>query len=222
VNLTHRGAVGADPTMGDGAGIMIQMPHKFLTSVAADMNITLPAEGDYGVAVCFLPQNAEARTQCEQALEKFVKAEGQIVLGWRENPVSSAMLSDTVRATEPAMRHLFVARGKNCPDNDSFERKLFVIRKQAENAVSKMGPECGAFYVASFSSRVMVYKGMLLARDVGPYYRDLADERLESCMALVHQRFSTNTFPRWRLAHPYRMVPCSRASLATTCRSCGR
>ena len=121
VNLTHRGAVGADPTMGDGAGIMIQMPHKFLSAIASDMRITLPAEGDYGVAVCFLPPDPDARAKCEQVLEKFVKAEGQTVLGWRDNPVSSAMLSDTVRATEPAMRHLFVARGKNCPDQDGFE-----------------------------------------------------------------------------------------------------
>ncbi len=214
VNLTHRGAVGADPTMGDGAGIMIQMPHKFLTAVAADMRIALPKEGEYGVAVCFLPQDTDARAKCEQVLEKFVKAEGQVVLGWRENPASSAMLSDTVRATEPAMRHLLVARGKNCPDQDSFERKLFVIRKQAENAIAQMAPELGAFYVASFSSRVMVYKGMLLAKDVGPYYRDLSDERLESCMALVHQRFSTNTFPRWRLAHPYRMI-CHNGEINT-------
>ena len=113
VNLTHRGAVGADPTMGDGAGILIQTPHKFLSAVCAEQGITLPKPGDYGVAVVFLPVDPALRKKCEQVLEQFVKSEGQTVLGWRENPVSSAMLSDTVRATEPAMRHLFVARGKD-------------------------------------------------------------------------------------------------------------
>ena len=214
VNLTHRGAVGADPTMGDGAGILLQMPHKLLAAACGEIGLRLPAAGEYGVAVCFLPADAAARKACQETVEKIVRSEGQTVVGWRENPVSSSILSDTVRATEPAMRHLLVARGKNCPDQDSFERKLFVIRKQAENAAALLGPRGADFYVASFSSRVIVYKGMLLAKDIGPYYRDLQDERLESCLALVHQRFSTNTFPRWRLAHPYRMI-CHNGEINT-------
>ena len=214
VNLTHRGAVGADPTMGDGAGILIQMPHKFLTAVCGEIGIHLPSPGEYGVAVVFLPADAALKQKCKETLEYYVRAEGQTVLGWRENPVQSAMLSDTVRATEPVMRHLIVARGKNCPDQDAFERKLFVIRKQAESEIGKLGLPASDFYVASFSTRTIVYKGMLLAKDVGPYYRDLSDERLESCLALVHQRFSTNTFPRWRLAHPYRMV-CHNGEINT-------
>ncbi|MBM3506895.1 MAG: glutamate synthase large subunit [Alphaproteobacteria bacterium] len=214
VNLTHRGAVGSDPTMGDGAGILIQMPHKFLSAVCGAQGIHLPAPGEYGVAVVFLPQDAALQSKCMETLVQFVRAEGQTVLGWRANPVASDMLSGTVRATEPAMRHLIIARGKGTADQDAFERKLFVIRKQAENAVAKLGPAASDFYVASFSTRTIVYKGMLLAKDVGPYYRDLADERLESCLALVHQRFSTNTFPRWRLAHPYRMI-CHNGEINT-------
>ncbi len=214
VNLSHRGAVGADPTMGDGAGILIQTPHKFLTAVCGEIGIKLPRPGDYGVAVVFLPANAVLQSKCKEIVERFVRAEGQTVLGWRDNPVASAMLSDTVRSTEPSMRHLFVGRGKNVADQDAFERKLFVIRKQSETAVAELGPDGGAFYIASFSTRTLVYKGMLLAKDVGPYYHDLSDPRLESCMALVHQRFSTNTFPRWRLAHPYRMV-CHNGEINT-------
>jgi glutamate synthase (NADPH/NADH) large chain len=213
LNLTHRGAVGADPTMGDGAGILIQVPHTFLQAVTADGDIVLPELGSYGVANIFLPRDASARAACEAEVEKYVTAEGQVVLGWRVPPVRSQILSDTVRETEPIVRQLFVGRGESCPDQDAFERKLFVIRRQAEIAAANLeGTE--AFYICSLSSRVLGYKGMLLAPDLGPYYADLTDARLESCLALVHQRFSTNTFPSWSLAQPFRMI-CHNGEINT-------
>jgi glutamate synthase (NADPH/NADH) large chain len=216
INLNHRGAVGADPTMGDGAGILIQMPHALLAAVAADSGIDLPDAGSYGAANVFLPRNPELRVRCEQIVEEFVVAEGQVVLGWRDVPVNRHVLSDTVRATEPVIRQLFVGRGPRFEgDQDAFDRKLFVIRRQAEIAVAALGEEgAGDFYICTLASRVLAYKGMLLAEDVGPYYADLGDPRLVSCLALVHQRFSTNTFPSWSLAQPFRMI-CHNGEINT-------
>jgi len=206
-NLTHRGAVGADPLAGDGAGILIQIPDAFLREQAAGLGIALPPVGEYGVGKVFLPRDGGLRARCEGMLEEFVRAEGQSVLGWRDVPVDNTGLGESVKLVEPSIRQVFIGRGANCRDQDAFERKLFVIRKQTENAVRALGTDARkAFYLPSCSSRTLVYKGMLLADQVGLFYQDLQDERMVSALALVHQRFSTNTFPTWDLAHPFRMI----------------
>ena len=206
-NLTHRGAVGADPLEGDGAGILIQIPDAFLRGAVAKSKIALPAIGDYGVGMLFLPRNKAARAACEQVIEAKIKAEGQVLLGWRDVPVDNSGLGESVKAVEPFVRQVFIARGKKTPDQDAFERKLFVIRKTAEHAVRALPKGQGkGFYVPSMSSRTIVYKGMLLADQVGKYFLDLQDKDVVSAFALVHQRFSTNTFPAWDLAHPFRMI----------------
>ncbi|MGB0723742.1 MAG: glutamate synthase subunit alpha, partial [Gammaproteobacteria bacterium] len=202
-NLTHRGAVGADPLAGDGAGLLLQMPDAFLRAVT---DFELPAEGEYGVAMLFLPQEAETRAAIEKSLADTVAAEGQKLIGWRDVPTVNEGLGQSVKDVEPVIRQLFVERG-DAADQDTFERKLFVIRKLVENYAAGCGMAgCEHFYVPSFSSRTLVYKGMLLADQVGVYYPDLNDERMVSALALVHQRFSTNTFPSWDLAHPFRMI----------------
>jgi glutamate synthase (NADPH/NADH) large chain len=207
VNLTHRGAVGADPLAGDGAGILIQVPDAFLRKSCAAHGVTLPAAGEYGVGMLFLPRDAFARAACEKVIADKIAAEGQKLLGWRNVPVDNRSLGEGVKAAEPVVRQVFIGRGKNCKDADSFERKLFVIRKTAEHAVSGLANEQGrGFYIPSLSARTLVYKGMLLASQVGKYYLDLQDESMVSALALVHQRFSTNTFPTWSLAHPFRMI----------------
>ena len=206
-NLTHRGAVGADPLAGDGAGILLQMPDAFLRAQCVDMNVVLPAAGKYGVGMIFLPRDAVARAACERIVENKIAVEGQKLLGWRDVPVDSSSLGVSVKKVEPVVRQVFIGRGKNCADTDAFERKLFVIRKTVEHAVLGLGNEQGlGFYIPSLSARTIVYKGMLLANQVGKYYLDLQDERVVSALALVHQRFSTNTFPTWDLAHPFRMI----------------
>jgi glutamate synthase (NADPH/NADH) large chain len=206
-NLTHRGAVGADPLEGDGAGILIQIPDAFLRRAVAKNKIELPAVGDYGVGMLFLPRNKAARAACEQVIEARIKAEGQVLLGWRDVPVDNSGLGESVKAVEPFVRQVFIARGKKTPDQDAFERKLFVIRKTAEHAVRALSKDQGkGFYVPSLSSRTIVYKGMLLADQVGKYFLDLQNKDVVSAFALVHQRFSTNTFPAWDLAHPFRMI----------------
>ncbi|MBU0689167.1 MAG: glutamate synthase large subunit [Gammaproteobacteria bacterium] len=206
-NLTHRGAVGADPLAGDGAGILIQIPHAFLSTATAKNKIQLPEAGEYGVGMLFLSRNKAARAACEKIVEAKIKAEGQILLGWRDVPVDSSGLGESVKAVEPLVRQVFIARGKKTVDQDAFERKLFVIRKTIEHAVRKLPKGQGAgFYIPSMSSRTIVYKGMLLATQVGEYFLDLQDESCVSAFALVHQRFSTNTFPTWDLAHPFRMI----------------
>ena len=207
-NLDHRGAVGADKLMGDGAGILIQIPDAFYREELAKQGVTLPAPGEYGVAMVFLPKEIASRLACEQELERAVKAEGQVVIGWRDVPVDTDMpMSPTVRACEPVIRQLFIGRGANVMVPDALERKLYVIRKAASHAIQSMGLAHGKeYFVPSASVRTVVYKGLLLADQVGRYYRDLADERTVSAVALVHQRFSTNTFPAWPLAHPYRMI----------------
>jgi glutamate synthase (NADPH/NADH) large chain len=215
VNLTHRGATGADPMTGDGAGILIQLPDAFLRKQTGQLGITLPAIGHYGVGVLFLPSDTALRASVESLFERVVRQEGQVVLGWRDVPVDSAILGTAVRACEPVIRHLFIGRGPSCVDQDGFERKLFVIRKHASIIIhSEMGEAAKDFYVPSMSSRTMVYKGMLLADQIGPYYLDLLDLTLVSALALVHQRFSTNTFPRWSLAHPFRMI-CHNGEINT-------
>jgi glutamate synthase (NADPH/NADH) large chain len=214
-NLEHRGAVGADPKAGDGAGILIQMPDEFLRAVTGDLGITLPAEGDYAVGHFFLPQDDEKRARVMKRTEEVVAAEGQTFLGWRDVPVDNSDLGYSVLPTEPVHKQLFVARGDNCADQDSFERKLFVIRKEIWNSLYEEDVTTAAdTYVTSLSSRVLNYKGMLLSDQVGKYYLDLKDERMVSALALVHQRFSTNTFPTWSLAQPFRMI-CHNGEINT-------
>ena len=210
-NLDHRGAVGADPLLGDGAGILLQLPDPLLRKWAASNGHDLPQPGDYAVAQCFLPQDDAARAFVTEQLEKFVAKEGQLLIGWRDVPTSNDGLGKAVIASMPVMRQCIVARGPGCPDQDAFERKLIVIRKQTLNPLAKLAdkhglPDLTSTYIPSFSSRTIVYKGLLLATQVGSFYDDLRDPDCVSALGLVHQRFSTNTFPSWRLAHPYRFM----------------
>ncbi|MGQ9659788.1 MAG: glutamate synthase large subunit [Thermochromatium sp.] len=209
--LQHRGAVGADPKAGDGAGILVQIPDAFFRAV---LDFELPAVGDYGVGMVFLPRDAEARTRMIETVERRLTEGGQRVLGWRDVPVDNSDLGPSVRPSEPVIRQVFIARGENCPDQDSFERRLFVIRKRMDNEIRAAGFDKTAYYMVSMSSRTITYKGMLLADQVGKYYLDLSDERFVSALALVHQRFSTNTFPTWDLAQPFRMI-CHNGEINT-------
>ena len=206
VNLEHRGAVGADPLAGDGAGILIQVPHTYLRAVFADQGVKLPEAGDYGVGMIFLPKAPLAARDAIKLIERTITEEKQEVLGWRDVPVNPSGLGETVKASEPWIRQVIIGRGAGTKAGDDFERKLFVIRKLIENEVLTKAGQRNDFYICSFSSRVVVYKGIMLAPQIGSYFLDLHDPRLVSALAMVHQRFSTNTFPSWRLAHPYRMV----------------
>ncbi len=206
-NLTHRGAVGADPCAGDGAGILLQIPDAFFQDECSKLGISLPAAGEYAVGMVFLPRNEADRATCETLLTQFVAQEKATLLGWRDVPVDNRELGYSVKPVEPFIRQIFIGQGTDCVDQDAFERKLFIIRKQVENAVRDLKLDGGhAFYMPSLSSRTIVYKGMLLANQVGAFYPDLSDQRITSALALVHQRFSTNTFPTWDLAHPFRMI----------------
>jgi glutamate synthase (NADPH/NADH) large chain len=207
-NLDHRGAVGADKLMGDGAGILIQIPDEYFRAEMAAQGVTLPPPGEFGVGMIFLPKEHASRLACEQEMERAIKAEGQVLLGWRDVPVDRDMpMSPTVRDKEPVIRQVFIGRGQDVIVPDALERKLYVIRKTASAAIQKLRlTHSREYYVPSMSCRTIIYKGLLLADQVGTYYRDLSDERTVSALALVHQRFSTNTFPEWPLAHPYRMV----------------
>ncbi|CBL46654.1 Ferredoxin-dependent glutamate synthase [gamma proteobacterium HdN1] len=207
-NIDHRGAVGADPLMGDGAGLLIQIPDAFYRAEMARQGITLPPPGDYGVGMVFLPKEAASREACIRELERAIANEKQILLGWRDVPVDRNMpMSPAVRANEPIIRQVFIGRGPDILVPDALERKLYVIRKTASAKITGlMLTHSSEYYVPSMSCRTVIYKGLLLADQVGKYYLDLRDERVVSALALVHQRFSTNTFPSWPLAHPYRMV----------------
>jgi glutamate synthase (NADPH/NADH) large chain len=207
-NLDHRGAVGADKLMGDGAGILVQIPDEFYRAEFAERGVTLPPPGEYGVGMIFLPKEHASRLACVQELERAVQREGQVLIGWRDVPVDREMpMSPTVRAKEPVIRQIFIGRGDDVIVPDALERKLYVIRKTASAAIQKLKlTHSREYYVPSMSCRTVIYKGLLLAGQVGQYYLDLQDARVASAFALVHQRFSTNTFPEWPLAHPYRMV----------------
>jgi glutamate synthase domain-containing protein 2/glutamate synthase domain-containing protein 1/glutamate synthase domain-containing protein 3 len=215
-NLDHRGAVGADKLMGDGAGILIQIPDEYYRAEMAragkapdgSVGVKLPAPGEYGVGMVFLPKEHASRLACMQELERAVQAEGQVLLGWRDVPVDREMpMSPTVRAKEPVIKQVFIGRGPDVIVPDALERKLYVIRKTASSAIQALQlTHSQEYYVPSMSCRTVIYKGLLLAHQVGIYYQDLQDPRANSAFALVHQRFSTNTFPEWRLVHPYRMV----------------
>ena len=208
INLDHRGATGADELFGDGAGILIQIPDDLYREEMARQGVTLPPQGEYGVGMVFLPKEHASRIACEQELERTVRAEGQRVLGWRDVPVDHAMeMSPLVRESEPVIRQIFIGRGRDVMVPDALERKLYIIRKAASHAIRNLGLKHGKeYFVPSMSTRTIVYKGLLLAGQVGRYYNDLQDARCVSALALVHQRFSTNTFPAWELAHPYRML----------------
>ena len=207
-NLDHRGAVGADKLMGDGAGILIQIPDQYYREEMAKQGVNLPPPGEYGVGMVFLPKENASRLACEQEIERAVLAEGQVVLGWRDVPVDREMpMSPAVRAKEPVIRQIFIGRGADVMVTDALERKLYVIRKSSGHAIQALNLLHGKeFFVPSMSARTVVYKGLLLADQVGVYYKDLQDPRCISALALVHQRFSTNTFPEWPLAHPYRLI----------------
>ena len=206
-NLTHRGATGYDPLLGDGAGILIQMPDAFLREETAKLGIKLPAAGHYGCGNIFLPQSANGRAACESAIARIVHEEGQAFLGWRDVPRDNTGLAQAAKDMEPCIRQVFIGKGAQTADQDAFERKLFVIRKRTEHEVRRLQLADGKqFYVPTLSSRTINYKGLLLAHQVGEYFLDLQDQRVVSALALVHQRFSTNTFPTWDLAHPFRMI----------------
>jgi len=207
-NLDHRGAVGADKLMGDGAGILIQIPDDFYRAEMSRLGVVLPPPGEYGVGMIFMPKERASRLACEQELERAIKAEGQVLLGWRDVPVDREMpMSPTVRSKEPVIRQVFIGRGHDVIVPDALERKLYVIRKTASAAIQALKlTHSREYYVPSMSCRTVIYKGLLLADQVGRYYLDLQDTRVVSALALVHQRFSTNTFPEWPLAHPYRFV----------------
>ena len=209
--LTHRGAVGADPKAGDGAGILVQIPDDFFR---AKTDFELPPSGHYGVGMFFLAPDAQARDRLQQFIERHLHEGGQTVLGWRDVPLDNSDLGETVLPSEPVIRQVFIGRGDGCPDQGAFERKLFVIRKRMDNAIRDAGFTKEDYYACSLSSRTVNYKGMLLANQVGRYYLDLADERFASALALVHQRFSTNTFPTWDLAQPFRMT-CHNGEINT-------
>jgi len=206
-NLNHRGAVGADPKASDGAGVLIQLPDKFLREEMAKQGVKLPPPGQYGVGMVFLPREPASRFACEYEIERAIKDEGQVLLGWRDVPVDNSDLGESVKLVEPVIRQVFIGRGRGVTVTDALERKLYVVRKSAGHAIQALNLAHGKeFYVPSMSARTIVYKGMLLAHQVGEYYLDLKDKRVESALALVHQRFSTNTFPSWDLAHPFRLI----------------
>jgi glutamate synthase (NADPH/NADH) large chain len=206
-NLTHRGAVGWDPKLSDGAGILIQMPDRLLREEMARQGVKLPPVGQYGVGMVFLPRDPASRQACEYEIERAVKDEGQVLLGWRDVPVDNSDLAESARKLEPVIRQIFIGRGRGVTVTDALERKLYIIRKSSGHAIQALNLAHGKqFYVPSMSARTLIYKGMLLARQVGEYYLDLKDARCVSALALVHQRFSTNTFPSWDLAHPFRMI----------------
>ncbi len=215
INLDHRGAVGADPLAGDGSGILIQLPDRLFREEAPGLGFELPAAGDYAVGMVFLPRRRDVYTACQEAIERTVRNEGQTVLGWRDVPVDNGCLGESVLPIEPVIRQIFIGRGDNCADTDAFERKLYVIRKQAHHVVWDEDIEdIEHFYITSMSARTIVYKGMVLAPNLAKFYLDLNDDRCESALALVHQRFSTNTFPSWPLAQPFRYL-CHNGEINT-------
>ncbi|MBX2865754.1 MAG: glutamate synthase large subunit [Leptolyngbyaceae cyanobacterium MAG.088] len=204
-NLEHRGACGSEVNTGDGAGILVQLPHKFLTKVAAAAGIILPGPGQYGAGLIFTSPDAAVRAESRQRFESVVAQLGQKVLGWRDVPTDNSSLGATAQGSEPFMQQVFVQRSADLKDDLAFERKLYVIRKLAYNAIGKSGHDT-YWYPASLSCRTMVYKGMLTPPQVRDFFPDLSDPDFESALALVHSRFSTNTFPSWERSHPYRYI----------------
>ncbi|HUC29570.1 MAG TPA: glutamate synthase large subunit, partial [Candidatus Acidoferrum sp.] len=206
LNLAHRGACGCDPETGDGAGVLIQIPHKFFVRECEKLGFSLPEPGTYGVGMTFLPVEKHPRLQCEGILERIVREEGLTLLGWRDTPVYASAIGRVARASQPYIQQIFVG-SSSVMDEDAFERKLYLVRKRAENEVREAGIEdAEMFYIPSLSCRTIVYKGLLLAPQITNFYRELSDPDVVSALCLVHQRFSTNTFPSWQRAHPYRYI----------------
>ena len=206
LNLAHRGACGCDAETGDGAGVLIQIPHKFYARECAKLGFELPLPGSYGVGMTFLPVEKHPRLQCEGIIERIVREEGLTVLGWRDMPTFASAIGRVARASQPYIQQIFVGRPPGM-DEDAFERKLYVVRKRAENEIRECGEEnASTFYIPSLSCRTVVYKGLVLAAQLTNFYRELSDPDVVSALCLVHQRFSTNTFPSWQRAHPYRYI----------------
>ncbi|MFA5975109.1 MAG: glutamate synthase large subunit [Elusimicrobiota bacterium] len=206
-NLRHRGACGCEENTGDGAGILMQVPHAFLKKAAKEAGFQLPSYGEYGVGMAFMPANEADRRECEKRVQAVVQEEGQAFLGWRRVPTDDSRLGEGARAAEPAVEQFFIGRSAKLQDDMAFERKLYVIRKRIEAATRYSGWTGGySFYICSLSHRTIVYKGMLISDQVPSFLPDLKDPTMESALALVHSRFSTNTFPSWDRAHPYRYV----------------
>ncbi|MBO6538044.1 MAG: glutamate synthase large subunit [Rhizobiaceae bacterium] len=208
-NLTHRGAVGADPLMGDGAGVLVQIPHAFYREEMAAQGIELPEPGHYGVGHLFMPRDPELRSHIDDVIREVCQLEGQPLLGFRDVPVDNSSLSKApeIAAAEPVHRQVFIGRSEAITSDEEYERRLYILRKVISARIhAETGGVDNGFYVVSMSANTIVYKGMFLAYQVGAYYKDLTDPRFETALILVHQRFSTNTFPSWKLAHPYRMV----------------
>ncbi|WP_458759877.1 glutamate synthase large subunit [Afipia sp. TerB] len=206
-NLEHRGAVGADPRAGDGAGILVQIPHEFFARKVKELGFTLPKPGDYAVGALFMPRDAAWRQVIQSIIADQINAEGLKLLGWRDVPTDNSSLGVTVKPTEPTHMQVFVGRGAHIKDEDDFERKLYILRKSISQAIYQRRERgLSGYYPVSLSCRTVVYKGMFLADQLGKYYQDLHEADFSSALALVHQRFSTNTFPAWSLAHPYRMI----------------
>src|SRR2546422_7469302 len=206
-NLDHRGACGCEDNTGDGAGILLQVPHAFLQHACDGIGLQLPRPGQYGVGMIFLPRAREQRHQCERRFEDIVRREGQEILGWRSVPTDNLYLGETAKSREPAIRQVFIKRSADLHDDLAFERKLYIIRRQAENAIRYANiPGGDYFYIPSLSYKTLVYKGMLTPRQVLTFYPDLTDPLVETALAVIHSRFSTNTFPSWERSHPYRYM----------------
>ncbi|HEV8073957.1 MAG TPA: glutamate synthase subunit alpha, partial [Opitutaceae bacterium] len=206
-NLDHRGASGSEPNTGDGAGVLLQMPHRFLQEACKKARISLPGPGEYGSGLVFLPQKATMRRRLEELFGQIVQSEGQVMLGWRTVPTSNASLGATAKSSEPFIRQVFIGRNPNLTDDMAFERKLYVIRKRAYAEIRTATIDGGEFwYLPSLSYKTIVYKGMLLTEQLPGYFLDLQNPAMETALALVHSRFSTNTFPSWDRAHPYRYI----------------
>ncbi len=214
INLTHRGAAGCDPETGDGAGILIQIPHAFFVRECADLGVRLPEAGEYGVAMCFLPVERHSRLQCEGVFERIAKEEGCALLGWRDTPVNGDAIGREARNSQPYIEQLFLGRPQGM-EEDAFERLLYRIRRRTENEIADSDIEDKeTFFVPSCSCRTIIYKGLMLAPQIEKFYFELANPLVTSALALVHQRFSTNTFPSWKLAHPYRYI-CHNGEINT-------
>jgi glutamate synthase (NADPH) large chain len=214
VNLAHRGASGSDPKTGDGAGITIQIPHKFFVKECGKLGLTLPPEGEYGVGMLFLPVEPQPRFECEAIIERIVQEEGLSMVGWRDTPLDADAIGRVARVSQPYIEQVFIRTAPGMTP-DEFERKLYIVRKRAETEVAASNIQNkNFFYVPSLSSRTIIYKGLLIAPQIARFYKELSDPDTMSALCLVHQRFSTNTFPSWQLAHPFRYL-CHNGEINT-------
>ncbi len=215
LNLEHRGACGYEENTGDGAGLLLQVPHRFFSQVCPELGISLPSFQEYGVGMVFLPPDAAEREECERLFERTIREEGQHPLGWRTVPVDNKLLGSTARSGQPVIRQVFIERNQDLDDALAFERRLYVIRKRVEHAVkASQIPSRDVFYIPSLSYKTIVYKGMLMTSQLTTFYPELLDPAIESALVLVHSRFSTNTFPNWNRAHPYRYL-CHNGEINT-------